>query len=125
MAVIHKIIIHGRLDGLNDYTAANRTKSYKGAKMKHRNEKLIAAQVPYQMRDQEMKYPVTLTFHWYEKDRRRDPDNICFAKKFILDALVAEQVFPNDSQKYIKGFHDFFHVDKEHPRIEVMIEEGD
>ena len=125
MAVIHKIIIHGRLDGLNDYTAANRTKSYKGAKMKHRNAKLLAAQVPSQMRDQEMTYPVTLTFHWYEKDRRRDPDNICFAKKFILDALVAKQVFPNDSQKYIKGFHDFFHVDKKHPRIEVMIEEGD
>lgn len=125
MAVIHKIVIHGRLDSLNDYTAANRTKSYKGAKMKHRNEKLIAAQVLYQMRDQEMKYPVTLTFHWYEKDRRRDPDNICFAKKFILDALVAKQVFPNDTQEYIKGFHDFFHVDKKHPRIEVMIEEGD
>lgn len=125
MAVIHKIVIHGRLDGLNDYTEANRTKSYKGAKMKHTNEKLIASQIPYWMRNKEIRYPVTLTFHWYEKDRRRDPDNICFAKKFILDALVAKQVFPNDSQKYIKGFHDFFHVDKKHPRIEVMIEEGD
>lgn len=54
--------------------------------------------------------------------KKPDIDNIA---KFILDALVAKQVFPNDSQKYIKGFHDFFHVDKKHPRIEVMIEEGD
>ena len=43
MAIVHKIIVYGKLDGLNDYTAANRTKSYLGAKMKQKNEKLIAA----------------------------------------------------------------------------------
>lgn len=123
--MIHKLVIFGKLDGLNEYTTANRTVSYKGAKMKHKNESHVASFIPYKLRNMDFKYPVTLTFCWYEKNRKRDPDNICFAKKFILDALVKKQVFPNDSQKYIKEFRDKFYVDKENPRIEIFIEEGD
>ena len=66
-----------------------------------------------------------MKFCWYEKNRKRDPDNICFAKKFILDAMVKNHVLPNDSQKYIKGFRDLFYIDKDNPRIEIFIEEGD
>ena len=42
MAIVDKSIVYGKLDGLNDYTAANSTKAYIGAKMKQKNVKKIA-----------------------------------------------------------------------------------
>lgn len=45
-------------------------------------------------------------FEWHESTKKRDADNIAFAKKFILDALVNMRVLPNDSRKYVKGFYD-------------------
>ena len=35
-------------------------------------------------------HPVTIDFHWIDRTMRRDLDNISFAKKFILDALVEQ-----------------------------------
>ena len=67
--------------------------------------------------------PVSLHFNWVEKNKKRDLDNICFAKKFILDALVTAQVITDDSWSYVNGFTDSFDVDPEYPRIEVTIEE--
>ena len=45
------------------------------------------------------KYPIALKITWYEKNKRRDVDNITFATKFIQDALVKCGVIENDSQK--------------------------
>lgn len=61
---------------------------------------------------------------WYEKNKRRDPDNVAFAKKFILDSLVESGVLARDSQKYVSAFVDHFRVDPENPRIEIMIYEN-
>ena len=47
-----------------------------------------------------------MRFEWHEKTKKRDADNIAFAKKFILDALVNMRVLPNDSRRYVKGFTD-------------------
>jgi len=67
---------------------------------------------------------IKIIFNWYEKDRRRDLDNIASAKKFILDALTESGVIDNDSQKYIyPQFTDNFFIDKNDPRIEVDIQE--
>lgn len=62
-------------------------------------------------------------FLWIEKDKRRDLDNIAFAKKFILDALVGANVLKGDGWSCVKGFKDSFSVDKYRPRIEVYIDE--
>lgn len=67
--------------------------------------------------------PVTIRFRWIEKNSRRDMDNIAFAKKFILDALVKKGVLPDDGWKWVKGFRDEFEIDKGNPRIEVELEE--
>ena len=65
-----------------------------------------------------------LHFSWYEPNRKRDLDNISsFGRKVIQDALVDCGVLKNDGWKYVKGFIDEFYVDREHPRIEVEIEE--
>lgn len=119
----YKITIKGRLDGLNDYTKANRTNQYKGAKAKAENEKICTAYIPRYLRNERLSFPVHISFRWYEKNRRRDPDNIAFAKKFILDSLVSAGVFPDDGQKYISGFDDKFYIDPKDPRIEIIIQE--
>lgn len=68
-----------------------------------------------------IKQPVKIAFRWYEKNSRRDMDNIAFAKKFILDALVKKGVLQDDGWKWVKGFTDEFFIDKKNPRIEVEL----
>lgn len=112
--------IKGRLDGLNEYTLANRNNRFGGAKMKENNELLISAQLP---KVNTIEGKVFIVFHWFEPNSRRDPDNIAFAKKFILDAMVRRHILKGDSQRYIYGFHDMFSIDPENPRVEVIIRE--
>ena len=61
----------------------------------------------------------------YEPNRRRDPDNVISgARKVILDALQQMGVLHGDGQKYVSsGINDEVRVDKDHPRVEVTIDE--
>ena len=52
--------------------------------------------------------PVRIDFFWYVKNKKKDPDNIAFAKKFILDGLVDAGIITNDGFKNVKGFSDYF-----------------
>lgn len=51
-------------------------------------------------------------FTWHErpadKHKQRDPDNIRFGAKFVLDALVKEGIIPDDSLRYVLGLGDDF-----------------
>ena len=119
--MISKFTIYGRLDGLNEYTKANRSNKYKGNKTKQDNEFLVSLHIRQAKLKRVDKYPVTLKITWYEENKRRDIDNITFATKFIQDALVKCGVLENDGQKQInKVIHDV-KVDKSNPRIEVEI----
>lgn len=121
-----KLIIHGKLDGLNNYISACRTNHYKGASMKAHNEKMVISEIYRQMRGQHFRKPVFMRYTWYEPNRRRDLDNVSsFGRKVIQDALVKTHVLDNDGWKQIKGFSDAFYVDAKRPRIEVEIEEAD
>ena len=117
-----ELIIKGRLDGLNDYTRACRTNRYIGNNMKQDNENHITLFICNQLSDERFER-VAIRFNWFEPNRKRDPDNIAFAKKYILDALVKEGVLKNDSQKYIEHFEDYFYVDAKNPRVEVWLTE--
>lgn len=116
-----KIVIPGRLPGLNEYIKACRTNRYAGAKMKQDAEEAIRWQVQSQLKRKTFD-AVALTFHWYEQNKKRDKDNIAFAKKFILDALQATGTIPGDGWKAVDGFIDRFYVDKSNPRVEIEIE---
>ena len=116
------LIIDGRLPNLNDYTKANRTSPIVGNKMKQDQEEYIKGFILEQLNRVHFTGKTYLHFRWIEKDRNRDLDNICFAKKFILDALVKNEVIETDSWKGVIGFTDEFGVDKDHPRVEVVIE---
>ena len=38
---VYRFIIQGRLDGLNEYTRANRANAYKGNALKKKNERVV------------------------------------------------------------------------------------
>lgn len=61
--------------------------------------------------------------HWVEPNRRRDLDNVAFAKKFVQDGLVKAGVLRNDTHHEIAGFSDSFSYDPKNPRIIVTLEE--
>lgn len=117
------LVIDGQLPNLNDYTSACRTHRQAGAKMKKDAERVITAYIMQQLKGISFKNPVRLSFRWYEPNKRRDLDNVCFAKKFILDALVSNGIIIADGWKGVAGFTDEFFIDKELPRIEVDIQE--
>lgn len=67
--------------------------------------------------------PVQIDFVWYRKNRRQDPDNIAYAKKYVLDGLVAAGILSNDGWKQIIGFSDTFKVSTS-PYVEIIIMES-
>lgn len=115
------LTIQGQLPNLNDYTKACRTYKMAGAQMKKKAEQIITAHIFQQISTVRFEETVELNFRWYEPNRKRDLDNICFAKKFILDALVKAGTIKADGWAGVIGFTDTFYVDKDNPRIEVDI----
>lgn len=94
-----------KLPGLNEYVRACRANRFEGAQMKKDNEEAIA----FFIRGlPELRGPVRITFAWTEGNARRDLDNVAFAKKFILDALVKTGKLPNDDRRHVLGFTDTF-----------------
>lgn len=122
-SIEYKLIISGRLSSLNEYVAAERSNRYKGAKMKADNEKIIFVAIRQCMRGVRIEKPVHMDYLWVEKNKRRDHDNVAFARKFVQDALVNAGVLKDDGWDEIVGFSDRFEVDKDNPHIEVRIME--
>lgn len=119
------LTIPDRLPSLNEYTRACRGSKYTGASMKKHTEYVIGYHIKSQLKGIHFDAPVRMAFRWYEPNGRRDLDNIAFAKKFILDALVTNKIIDDDNWKHVKGFTDEFFITKDHPRVEVDIEFDD
>lgn len=120
-----KLVIPGRLPGLNEYIAAERTSRYKAAAMKRECEALVLPAARRSLRKwRQTDKPVIMRYTWYEKDRRRDMDNISsYGRKVIQDALVKGGYLRGDGWECIAGFADGFAVDRKNPRVEVEIVE--
>ena len=104
----HKFEINKRLIGLNEYTNVNRYNKYAGAKQKKTEQEYIKMCIKKQLGDLKIDKPVIGQFTWIEGNKRRDLDNICFAKKFILDSLVELGILKDDNRKMVCGFRDNF-----------------
>lgn len=94
-----------KLPSLNEYIRSCRSNRYAGAKMKADVERDISWFIKDLPR---FENPVEIHFHWIEGNKRRDLDNSCFAKKFILDALVKCGKLKDDNRRYVQGFRDTF-----------------
>lgn len=119
---VYKFQIQGKLPSLNELIDAERTHRQKGANLKKQAEKIVRLYIRQQLQGARPKAPVTIHYHFYEQNRKRDLDNIAgFAHKIIQDSLVKEGILKNDGWDHIEGFTDEFYVDTRNPRIEVVI----
>jgi len=111
------MFIKGKFTSLNEYIRAERTNMYISAKIKKRETEMVRVQVL----NKKIETPAIIKMTWHIKNKRIDPDNIAFAKKFVLDGLVKANVIPDDTFKHIVGFVDYFVLsDKEGVEIEVV-----
>ena len=108
-----------KLPSANDYIRACRSNPHVGAKMKARTEEEIMWYLKGLPR---FNNPVKIGFHWVEANARRDLDNICFAKKFILDAMVKCGKLKDDNRKHVTAFTDAFSYGDE-TKVIMTIEE--
>lgn len=117
---MNKLVIEGELTALNEFINAERRNRFIAANIKKKETgycKEVAEASGIEL--QEDSFPLAVLITWYVKNKRKDADNIAFAKKFILDGLVEAGVLPNDNRKYIQGFADIVKEDKEYQRIEI------
>jgi len=90
---------HDRFPTLNEYIDCERGSTIAAAAMK----KKCTEQVRIQCEEQNIPAisgKVDLLFEWHSSTRH-DPDNVAFAKKFILDGLQLAGVLENDNRKFI------------------------
>lgn len=127
------LVIKGRMPDLNDYLKGERITIRKNGKfttkgnvMKQDNQRKVVSAVRNQLRGIHIEKQVEIYYSFFEPNRKRDLDNIsAFAHKVIQDGLVKGGLLANDGWKNIVGFDDEFFIDKENPRIEVIIREVD
>jgi Holliday junction resolvase RusA-like endonuclease len=120
----YRFVINKRLMGLNEYTKYNRTNKYAGAGAKKKEQQYIIYCIKQQLGNIKIDKPVVGHFTWIEENKRRDLDNICFAKKFILDALVQAEILQDDNRKIVTNFTDSFKYSNS-SKVIVELEEID
>jgi Holliday junction resolvase RusA-like endonuclease len=103
------ITLHYPFTYLNEYIAAERSNCYKAAKIKRETTYAIYLMLKGKPK---IATPCKLHFHWLISSKRRDLDNVAFAKKFILDSMVKANIIPNDNLNHVIEFTDTFEISK-------------
>ena len=103
-----KVTIPHRLTTLNEYILKERGNRFAAANIKKKQTALCESYFI----GVELDTPTDLHFHWVLGNKRLDPDNMAFAKKFILDGMIKAGVIANDNLDYITGFKDTFEIKK-------------
>ncbi|WP_051356050.1 hypothetical protein [Megasphaera vaginalis (ex Srinivasan et al. 2021)] len=91
------ITIPERFPTANEYIDDNRRGYHVGARTKKTYTEIARI---YTLKTPHMNGKCDVNFEWHVLSKA-DPDNIDFARKFILDGLQASGVLKGDSQKYI------------------------
>lgn len=114
------IVIPGELPDLN--TIINESKKHWASysTMKKENTEMVAWLAKGKGKFKKIDLEIT----WYCKDKRKDKDNIMAGGlKMILDGLVVAGVIKNDGWSEIGSINNHFEVDKDNPRVEVVLKE--
>ena len=117
-----EIEIPYKFPSLNQYINECRKNKFAGAKMKKQIQYDISffiARLP------RFENPIKINFKWVEDNKRRDLDNVAFAKKFILDALVENGKLKDDNRRFVTAFTDSFSYDKKAKVLLEIIEDSD
>ena len=115
------LVSPGNLPGLNDIIDANRKGWAVGARQKRDVQQKLARLWMFS-KMKRFTRPVVIKVRFFEKNLRRDDDNVFGGLKFILDTLQILGVIKNDSPLYVHVLPERF-LDREHPRVEVDIYE--
>ena len=105
----YRIEIPLKLPSLNEYIYVCRKNRYSGNTLKQQ----IQAEISFYLQKLPKLNTVKIDFEWHEGNKKRDLDNICFAKKFILDSLVNLGKLKDDNRKNVCGFSDSFYYGNE------------
>lgn len=111
-----KIIVPGTMANLNNLLKAARRSWGEENRIKQKHTEDVAKLCKGLTK---CETPVMVRVNWVERNRRRDPDNIFSASKFILDGLVRGGVLEDDGQRWVAGAYNSLNVDSRNPRVEV------
>lgn len=119
--------IPGRLPGANEHINACKASPREGNKLKRETQNIICWHIK-KLLNKQAAGPNTLPFEkvyieikFVERNKKRDLDNIAFATKYIFDALQQMKIIQNDGWKVVTGYQVSYDVDKNNPRIEVLV----
>lgn len=102
---IYSFTINHKFPSLNEVIAATKKHWAQYSKIKREaTDAVVRVAAPMRrINDDKVFDRLMLTLLWQEKERgrKRDWDNITFAKKFILDGLVKSGWIVDDSPRYI------------------------
>jgi Holliday junction resolvase RusA-like endonuclease len=116
-----KYEIEMKLPSLNDYVNVCRSNRYQASKFKRDLECEISW---YLLKMPSYDNPIKLTFTWVEGNKKRDLDNVAYAKKHILDAMVKHGKLKDDNRNCVIGFTDKFEYSKDGTfKVIVEVEE--
>ena len=109
---------------LNDFIGAMNHNRFVGAQMKKKYGRVANEAIRNQLKGIRIEKKVFIEYTYYEADKKRDKSNInAFAGKVIEDALQDCGVLKNDGWDDVAGYSQHFKIDKNNPRIEVLIRE--
>jgi Holliday junction resolvase RusA-like endonuclease len=120
--IMQTLIIKTKFPDFNDYDRAARSKSYYAAADMKKTFTEIAARECQVQKIQPVE-SAHFRFIWTEANKKRDPDNIIFAKKFIMDGLQEAGILTNDGWSQIRGIIDEFEAGNEY-KVTVEIREN-
>lgn len=115
-----KFTINQRLPSLNDIikVAKQTGRGILYSNLKNKYTNIVCDSIPNSFNN--VFSSIYLALKWFEKNRKRDPDNVAFAIKFILDGLCKKGVIINDNSKVIVGWNNKF-IYGEDDKVEVNI----
>lgn len=100
------IFFEHEFPGLNEHIKELSRNRYKGGSMKKTETDWVKYTCQSLKIPPILNYPVQVRFSWYIRNKKKDLDNITFAKKYILDGMVEAGVLKGDGQKYINFISD-------------------
>lgn len=116
----NSIVITAELPSLNEYIRCERANRYSAAAIKKSNTDICCMYTKKAMfLGVKFNFPCYLKFTWFLKNKRKDPDNVSFAKKFVLDGMMKAGMLEVDNISNIFGFVDNFYIDDKNPRVVI------
>lgn len=114
------IVIPGELPDLNTIIDESKRHWASYSTMKKENTEMVA----WLAKGKGKFKKIDLEIIWYCKNKRKDKDNISVGQKFILDGLVQAGVIKNDGWKQIGNIDHRWAIDRDNPRVEVILKEA-